>query len=230
MTQLGFLASILFLWSLAMLMEFREIFNLHRHLHSIPNLPANIAHSEQVLEKDEAGQISYYLVAFSPVTRHLIYSIIIIPKYVICALLTFIGWRWLSASESFADLILNSLALQFVVTIDELIFASVFPERMTEKVSALKMAVPREQFATEEEKLEQDNYEIRRVYARSVLFLIFIVTLLGAYLVYLQQVIPGYQWDLKKPCASFHDGGNSLICPFLSGKDCFPKGPKRPEL
>jgi len=223
LSQQVFLGGILFLWTLAMLTEFRENFNLQRHISQIAHLPAGIQHTEQVLGRDDEGEISYLLIALNPVSRAVLYVIVVVPKYLVILFLTLLGWRWLASSENFSDLILNSLALQFICTIDELIFSSVFPEKMVEKISGLKLAYPKVEFLDAEEKEAAHEKEILFLYGRSLCFTVCAALCLCVYISFFQSVLPGYSYDLAGFCARLSK--QELLCKFLD-KDCFPMGPK----
>lgn len=227
MSQLAFVSCILFLWTLAMLAEFRENLRLHRHVGQIPDLPPGVTYADQVVEKDDAAQMELYLVALSPLTRGLLYGFIIIPKYIIIAALFFIGLRWLAATESFEDLILNSLALQFIVTIDDLIFVSVFPETMNMRVQALKLAVPVQEFANEEEEAAEKKKATVTNYLRSTLILFAALGFLLVYIMKFQRVLPDFADDLSSHCHTYVMQRNAPPCGGLfglSGAECFPYG------
>ena len=54
--------------------------------------------------------------------RWALYLILLLPKMAISMTLLTIRTVWLAATDSFADLILNAIALEFVSAIDELLF------------------------------------------------------------------------------------------------------------
>jgi len=225
LSQPAFLFGILFLWTLAMLAEFRENLRLHRHIKGIPALPPAMSGADQVIEVDNGDFVrsqTLFVVALSPNTRRFIYLLIIIPKYLIVFILTFIGWKWLSASENLSDLILNALALQFVVSIDDLMFYSVFPERMAERVAALKLAIPAPDFDTDEDRETAQNHEICVAYVRSVVILGISLGLLWVYFYFFFDLIPGYDGDLASICAQFYQSEKPSCG--LRRKGCFPMG------
>jgi len=71
-------------------------------------------------------------------------AFIFIPKFVICLFLTTTGCLWLLSTESIGDLILNSLALAFVVQVDELIAQVFFPVAYLEDLGRLGIASQRQ--------------------------------------------------------------------------------------
>merc|ERR1719478_472904 len=70
LSQPLFLFAILFLWTLAMLQEFRENFNLHRHIMMLIHLPYGVSTENQVVEKVDGDNVTeYHLVALHPGSR-----------------------------------------------------------------------------------------------------------------------------------------------------------------
>ena len=65
---------------------------------------------------------------------------VVIPKFIICILLTVIGLQWLTATEGFAALILNALLLEFIVDVDENILKFFLPKRCATALEATKFA------------------------------------------------------------------------------------------
>ena len=59
--------------------------------------------------------------------RWALYLILLLPKMAISMTLLTIRTVWLAATDSFADLILNAIALEFVSAIDELLFEAMLP-------------------------------------------------------------------------------------------------------
>jgi hypothetical protein len=232
MAQPQFLLCVLVIWTLAMLQEFRENFNLHRHMMSLPALPSTIGSHDQVIENDETGQRAYLLVALTPTSRILVYVLIIIPKYLIIVVLLGVGWEWLTASESLENLILNSLALTFITTIDELLFNSVFPERLHDKVNALKVINQVQQYASKVEREQGEHSAMTFYYGRSALFVILASIALYLYVNFFQDVIPGYMLqykdDLQDVCGQFGAAERPRCSGFFrhNHNDCFPYGPR----
>ena len=53
------------------------------------------------------------IVAVNRTARILVTIFVLLPKIAVAVMLTYIGCRWLAATQSFGDLILNALALEF---------------------------------------------------------------------------------------------------------------------
>lgn len=223
-----FITSILFLWTLQMLSEFRENFDLTRHIHNIPSLPAGIRLVDQVVEHAVDGTKEFCLVALHWTARLTIYVFVIIPKYGIIFFLLWTGYRWLSASCSVSDIILNALALAFITQIDNLIFMAVFPERMKESVTNTKLCVPQDQYETKEEKEYAEKMTIFLFYGRSFAMVAVSMIILTSYIEFFQSVIPEYNGDLTDHCRALPKAVPECAPSFFrsSSIDCFPYGPQ----
>merc|ERR1719217_1419415 len=56
-----------------------------------------------------------------------LYLFLILPKLIISVSLLLLGSMWLTATDDYADLVLNAVALEFIILVDEVIFDAMFP-------------------------------------------------------------------------------------------------------
>lgn len=122
---------------------------------------------------------------------------VLVPKAVIAAVLWWLGTRWLTATHSFENLVLNAAALAFITNMDEIFYTALAS-------SEVKEATVRMQIRLRPEKCEAPRNSHRGVY---VMLLWTSVNLLAPllYVWCFQNVIPQYQWDLNRPCHSWVD-------------------------
>merc|ERR1719469_645559 len=66
--------------------------------------------------------------------KYLIYSMVLTPKFLLTIVIYCIGMRWLLSSMTFGTLIMNALALEFIVTIPHLICNSLVPKTYLDMV------------------------------------------------------------------------------------------------
>merc|ERR1712216_103915 len=142
--------------------------------------------------------------------------------------LLFSGCKWLTATESFSDLILNALALEFIVGIDELLFESAFPESMVIFVEHMFLAPVKSLMPTTK---QEKAAAMRTDYYRSMILTTIVVVFVVSYLFMFQQVIPGFNWyrDIGDRCREYFDETFEEPCkawtvwPFAKN-DCFEYG------
>merc|ERR1719353_827440 len=104
LTKSVFLSVILFLWSGRMVDELKTCRRLRDDISALPSAPASAELKETILERD--GQVE--ILAITGCVRFALYVLVLLPKVCICLFLWYIGLRWLTATSSFADLILNA--------------------------------------------------------------------------------------------------------------------------
>jgi len=148
-------------------------------------------------------------------TKATVICCVLLPKIGIACYLWLLGARWLVATTSFQDLMLNAVALSFITGLDELIYSAVIPEDIKALVQMYKIARPGPESVASPSKaatvVGDDAYTvIMRRHSRQTLKRIFcmLLTMLSLlvlpmiYMRFLQQVLPGYKWDIHGPCES----------------------------
>jgi len=223
LTDPVFIYLVLFIWITRMLGEFRTVVLLHRTLHKMPGRPEDAGQDEMVSLNEEDS--SEYIVFLTRAARMAIYVSVVFPKFMVCMILTYSGSEWLVATESFTDLILNALALEFIVGIDESILTNFFPERMLETLENCKFAPPKPVREPEEEIIVKLHE-----YYESMVYIISAFLVTYVYIFHIQQVIPHFTFDLAGAC---QDPKITMKyeppCPFFD-ESCFPYGPDTPDI
>jgi len=163
------------------------------------------------------------LIALTRLARAGIYSTVILPKLVIAVLLWYIGCRWLAATQSFSDLILNALSLEFIINIDELVYDNFAPRSLKDWLGSTKIL----------HLVAEPDSQTHAVAGRYIKHLVYVILgLLWSYfyLTAFQQVIPGFQFDISEHCGGWFDAYYEPTCGegFLSKhpERCFPYGGK----
>jgi len=215
--QQPFLGAILFLWLGRMLGEFRASRRLLWNISKLQILAPDTSSSDMVYEHElPDGTIRNEIIGVHQTTKIFLYLLVGIPKFGIGTYLAYVGMNWLTSTESFADLILNALALEFVIGIDEMILECFFPESMKNDLEVTKLAII-------EDKEELTGNEVIREYVKSSILLILTVAGTGAYLLRFQQVLPNYQDDIDPHCGGWFYEQFEPLCNFFQA-DCFPFG------
>lgn len=220
LSSFWFLYLILCLWWMTMLSEFRKTDRIWRKIHGMKIAAGDDAQ----IVVDEFGIRRLKRIA-RPV-KWFLFIVLVLPKHIISVVLLVLGTWWLVATASFADLILNALALGFVIEIDELIFEATFPISMTDELSRVKLWRPRRHSHAAEQKAQC------RGYARSAVYW---AVLLGGVYMYLSKlqcvpflgVLPGYNNDIATHCVRYWKEETEMICSswaVFKGNNCFPFG------
>jgi len=219
-----FYYAILSLFGLRMLHEFRNIERVVRQIWFMPSCKIG---KEMVVFTDEVGTFGgeCYLVALTRVMRSFTLIGVCLPRLVIAVWLLLLGWRWLSATHSFEDMVLNSLALEFIIHIDELLYHSVLPR-------AVRNLVGRTKFFNEEEPktftaVEREN-QIGVVRTFIWLTLLGVGTVVYGQLI--QDVLPPNLDLIRTACTEYRQGHDQPVCQlsayslWYSTRECYPFG------
>jgi len=221
MSKVSFTMAVVFMWIARMLGELRETERLARDVWKIKALGSK-PYSEMIMDKRSEEGDQYYVVALSTSGRIFVFLLVIIPKFLITFCLTCIGCRWLCATESFSDLILNALALDFIIGVDEIVYANFAPQHLSEFLESAKMT-----HEQSEELTSNHESNVICAYVKSVLLMISCMAVSYLYLNNFQQVIPSFPHDIAPHCVGWFDKYYSPFCWFYTEdpmKSCFPYG------
>lgn len=217
-----FLGCVLFLWIGRMLGEFKTIQRMYREIDSLPRAPHG-AILQDCISFARGGREEVEILALPQGIRYAIYGGVLLPKVFVCLLLTTLGCQWLTATLSFSDLILNALALEFIIAIDENILEFFLPKRVVTRLGNTKLAYP----ITNDHSEAATEHAIILDYQRNIANFAVCVIVTILYVLYLQQVLPYHTFDIEEHCGAWYMNQFSPKCsPFESG--CFPFGNVKP--
>lgn len=205
-----------------MLGELRSVERLARNLHGIASLPRGGKAKDMVLESNNDAGDQDHLVALTCLARTAIYILVVIPKFAIAIVLLLIGCSWLAATESFSDLILNALALEFVIGVDELVYDNFAPQCMQDRISITKIVHPHKPSGADKTDAEERVW----AYSKSLFYMAMCFFWAYFYLNKFQQVIPGFTHDIQEHCGGWFAKDYQPICDFskTDPAECFPFG------
>eukprot|EP00929_Paragymnodinium_shiwhaense_P034232 TRINITY_DN18656_c0_g2_i2.p1 TRINITY_DN18656_c0_g2~~TRINITY_DN18656_c0_g2_i2.p1 ORF type:complete len:392 (-),score=69.73 TRINITY_DN18656_c0_g2_i2:326-1501(-) len=184
----------------------------------LPRLPPGL--DSRLMVKDVQHvetKEEFWIICADMKTKFFLIVLVYVPKTLVALTLTTTGCLWLLASESFGDLILNSLALIFVTDVDEMLGAAFFPHKFQEDLEALA-------YASQEDADAQDEAKMEGKEAISYVFQLTILTLSCMIVVAMhmyQPVLPGFVDDVKGACIAYWKTQRPWCFPFEA--DCFPR-------
>ena len=181
----GFMFATLTLWWITMLNEFRKNEQLLGTLSQVRRTD-NIA---EMVAVGEDGMVRFRRLT-SPV-RWTLYMVLVVPKISICIGLLLIGTVWLTATDSYGDLILNAIALESVIQVDELLFSAMLPSFICERIEESKFVMP----AQGEQSVMQKRQTFYNGYRRSFIYYFGVCTMVCVFLTYGKQLpFLGFSW------------------------------------
>lgn len=214
-----FLYVIIVLWWMTMLHDIRECERLWRTIY-------NLAHSETIqgivkqcdlnVSTDGRSSGKTRIVSLPLPVRTSIYILVLIPKTTISLILMITGTMWLASTKAVPDLILNAVALQFVVEIDRTLFDALFPHSIRRSIEKARIAHLAPEVAVAYGYLRSFFY-LLLCFGGVVLYL----SPLGQSLPYVS-VLPNYQHDAH--CPVWWNEQSTRICDIPALGECFPFG------
>mmetsp|Transcript_49718 Transcript_49718/g.125227 ORF Transcript_49718/g.125227 Transcript_49718/m.125227 type:complete len:376 (-) Transcript_49718:288-1415(-) len=118
---------VLFVWSLVCMREIRVTKELFQGL--ITNTQTCDS-MQNALEDEDGIEGGAFVIARLTVGMKIALTfLVILPRFGITAYLLWLGCRWLLATNNFADLILNSVALEFILCLKDVLYLAMVPRR-----------------------------------------------------------------------------------------------------
>lgn len=219
LSNVAFLRAVLFLWVSNCAGNLRTILKKMGMVHGLPTLPKGISTADMMIEEEDD---SCKTVSLTAGFRFAVWLLVLIPEFLIFLCLSVFGCIWLTATESFSDLILNSLALGFVVEIDELIFEAYLPVTFQERLAKWTIAMPQvsDDLLDQATKEVREGQTFRRNYIVSAVMLTGVLCFIEIFLRF-QPVLPYFENDLKDHCWEYRNEASNPECmPWMN--DCFP--------
>lgn len=181
---------------------------------------------------------TFRIVGLTSATRFCVIAVVVFPKGFISICLLTLGCQWLSATLSFEALVMNTVAMEFVVHVDEVLYEAFLPTSFRNIVGCSKFFMP---FPLGAHAVVQDQDAKRRAkawveYGRETAFFTSTCIFVYLYANFIQDVLPnkidtwpckGFLEDMEPVCHSWmrtlspHD----LFQHLAEGLgNCFPYG------
>lgn len=117
---------------------------------------------------------------------------IILPKIGMTSYLLWLGSRWLLATDNFSDIILNAVALEFILLLGEVLYVAMLPERNRHDLGKTKMMPTSKIYAV-------GCLQFGKVF----MFNLIVFAWVGLYMTKFQGVLPDYRWDVREVCGAW---------------------------
>lgn len=190
LSQPLFFLVVILLWTLTCISQVKGAVEMFARL--VVNLPTLDAMAD-VLRPDEDGSDFHIIEGLTKTLKVSITLLVILPRIAVTCFLLWLGCRWLAATTSFSDTIQNAVALEFVLLIKDMLYATVVPDRSKRELQNTGVRTPW--------KTESASY-------MSLLgtFMWGLAALLWCwlYIHVFQAVLPEYNWDVRRACADWN--------------------------
>jgi len=213
LSNVMFVRIVLFLWVTNNVGYLRNCIHKMICVLSLPELPAGL--DTRLMKRDiKASKVENNIICLNVKGKVGLICIVFIPKIVICGMLTVTGCIWLMTSLCYADLILNSLALAFVLKVDELLAEVFFPNHFLAEVDDLAFVLPGDESDAD---TQMDTRTWEYFYCSLSIFGSMMAVEM---LILFQPVMPGYVYDVPGACMSYLNEQLPWCAPWAL--DCFP--------
>jgi len=190
LSQPMFCFMVLFVWTLTALAQIRDISNTSLRVLALPDIHHEAI--KDIASKGAQGDGHVGVLGLTPCMKGSIICLVQIPRLVMTCSLLWLGGRWLIATVGFGELVLNCVALEFILNLAGLLYNVLVP--YSGKILVQKTHLPH---------LNRHEHENCANMFGMLGCGLFACILVWSYMFYFQAVLPDYQWDVRKVCAEF---------------------------
>eukprot|EP00746_Dinoflagellata_sp_MGD_P134712 gnl/MRDRNA2_/MRDRNA2_68587_c0_seq4.p1 gnl/MRDRNA2_/MRDRNA2_68587_c0~~gnl/MRDRNA2_/MRDRNA2_68587_c0_seq4.p1 ORF type:complete len:365 (-),score=76.32 gnl/MRDRNA2_/MRDRNA2_68587_c0_seq4:1-1095(-) len=183
-SQPSFFYCILFVWSATVIGEIKKCWLIFWRLILNTEHADTMAHATE--ENDDGEEVIRRL---TWVIKFSICVTILVPRTIIACVLLWLGCRWLTATNDFADLLLNAVALEFILVLKELLYNTFVPNRNKHDLCKTKISI-------EHESGPPSAVDFLGAFVWMIVTWVWVMF----YAFYFQAVLPGYRFDVHNMC------------------------------
>jgi hypothetical protein len=200
LSQPAFFFTVLFIWTITCFYELKQCISMFQSLIIAAGHTDTMRDAlEKVAETDGNDGLQDYIIAYlTPAVKAAITLLVIIPRIGITLYLLWLGCRWLLATNSFENLILNAVALAFVLDLKEVLYFTLVPARN-------KLDLENTKIKPEQEFVTSGITDFTATIAWGIVAAMWVILYMGIPsapwpLNGLQEVLPDYKWDIHAVC------------------------------
>jgi len=212
-SQSGFFGAVLLIWTLTVIAELRNIIALFRSLivntRTIKSMKDALLDCDPDIDDDDPRN-GWIIDGLTIAMKVAIMLLVIIPRLVLTVVLLWLGCRFLAATNDFGEMVLNAIALEFILMLKDLLYSTIVPDRNKREIEHIniKPSTP----------VDHASYW---TYLGTFTWLIIAFAWIIFYVFHFQMVLPLYKWDVKGPCTEYikdryYDGPTTNAPSFLA--------------
>lgn len=186
MSQPKFFIAILFIWTMTCFLELKKALQMLKAV--VWDLP-RVTRMKSAM-KDGEEPHTKLLVGLTLPVKVLVFVLVMLPRIIVTLWLLWLGCRWLLSTDQFCDLILNAVALEFILLLKESMYQALVPFRTKMDVTQTKIHV---------EDKKQDS-GVMAFLGAFVGWGLLAITWVLLYIYHFQAVLPGYKFDVHDVC------------------------------
>mmetsp|Transcript_14656 Transcript_14656/g.27530 ORF Transcript_14656/g.27530 Transcript_14656/m.27530 type:complete len:450 (+) Transcript_14656:59-1408(+) len=182
-----FLVIIIFVWTLSCVVDLRRAVGLFVDITVMMPRAATLSAATEDEGSDEEPEVT--IVGIPVGMKFFLAVTILIPRILLDVVVLVLGCRWLVATSDMADLILNSMALEFILLLNSMVLQALVPAHGINGLSRTKMI-------SSSSRQSSALLALSATLSWASLSVIWCIS----YVYLLQDVLPGYLWDVRGVC------------------------------
>lgn len=193
LSQPVFFFTALLIWTFTCIAEIRKAVGLQITQFSLKTI--EFMRDAQLLEeKDDDTDDNQELVirGMTLELKALLFLSTFLPRVGITSYLCWVGCRWLVATNNFSNLLLNALALEFILIMKTTIYTALMPSRSKRDLEVTFI-----------HPVWRKTAPGPWTFANTTILLVVACVWVYVYMRYFQTVLPNYQWDIHEVCRDF---------------------------
>jgi hypothetical protein len=195
LSQPPFIFVILLIWTFTCLFEMRKTVHLSYTLFCLKKVSGcgDTLDADKEIVRDEDGEdheiTNGAIIVGLPIMLKVVLVLLMLVRILVTCVLLFLGCRWLLATNRFADLILNAVALEFILLLKETTYNLLVPLRN-------KLEIKTTTIDPAEKKLKPDCFALLNTFGLALVAALWVFL----YMYWFQNVLPNYNWDVRAVC------------------------------
>mmetsp|Transcript_52445 Transcript_52445/g.85688 ORF Transcript_52445/g.85688 Transcript_52445/m.85688 type:complete len:375 (+) Transcript_52445:168-1292(+) len=188
-----FLLIILFVWTLSCVVDLRRA--LCMLMDFTVTMPVAALKDATVVAEGDDGEVGEVTIVGIPMEmRAFLTAVIFIPRLVLDFVILFLGCRWLLSTSDMGDLILNAVALEFLLVLNSLVLQALVPVHGVNGLERTKAI----------SSSSRHESAVMALLA-TLSWALFASSWCIFYVYFIEDVLPDYQWDVHAICNAWQN-------------------------
>jgi len=194
-SQTGFFGAVLLIWTLTVIAELRNIIALFRSLilntRNIQDMKDSLSDLDPDIPDDDPENAWVIDGLTLPIKLLILFSVIL-PRLILTSILLWLGCRFLAATNDFGSMVLNAVALEFILCLKDLLYGTIVPDRNKREIAHINIRPS-----------TMIDHASFWSFLGTFTWLLVAFAWIIFYVFQLQAVLPLYKWDVRGPCTEY---------------------------
>jgi hypothetical protein len=191
-SQGAFFHAVLLIWGLTCVGELRACISQFMSLIIATPTISNMGDALEDIDEPCEDQLhpGRVVAGLTSGVKVLLATFVILPRLFLTCVLLWLGSRFLAATNDFCEMVLNAVALEFLLMLKDLLYSTIVPDRNKREVQNIQIRPSCQ--------VEHANYW---TYMGTFCWLFVAMSWNLYYIYFFQSVLPDYRWDVAEICS-----------------------------